>query len=68
MKWQGKAVPVTKHSLEAAIEWLWELDPMSTVCRTAPTEALLEALFDETVIVCIFPEVFNIVSKASSGN
>ncbi|KAJ6667433.1 hypothetical protein lerEdw1_016554 [Lerista edwardsae] len=48
VKWQGKAVPVTKHSLEAAVDWLWELDPMSTVCRTGPTEALLEALFDET--------------------
>ncbi|XP_053163819.1 von Willebrand factor A domain-containing protein 3B isoform X2 [Hemicordylus capensis] len=48
VKWQEKTVPVTEHSIQAALEWLWTLDLMPAVCLTAPTEALLEALFDET--------------------
>uniref|UniRef100_A0ABM5FYS0 von Willebrand factor A domain-containing protein 3B isoform X2 n=1 Tax=Pogona vitticeps TaxID=103695 RepID=A0ABM5FYS0_9SAUR len=48
MKWQEKAVPVTEDSIEAAIEWLWGMDHGSAVCHTGPTEAILEALFDET--------------------
>ncbi|XP_062982357.1 von Willebrand factor A domain-containing protein 3B [Elgaria multicarinata webbii] len=48
VKWQEKAVPVTEDSIEAAIEWLWMIDHMPAVCHTGPTEALLEALFDDT--------------------
>lgn len=48
VKWQEKTVPVTKESLESAIEWLWELEPISAECHTGPTEAIMESLFDDT--------------------
>uniref|UniRef100_A0A8D2L9B8 Uncharacterized protein n=1 Tax=Varanus komodoensis TaxID=61221 RepID=A0A8D2L9B8_VARKO len=48
VKWQEKAVPVTEDSIDAAIEWLWMMDHMPAVCHMGPTEALLEALSDDT--------------------
>nr|XP_060625780.1 von Willebrand factor A domain-containing protein 3B [Anolis sagrei ordinatus] len=48
VKWQDSAVPVTQDTIEAAIEWLWMMDHVPAVCHTGPTEALLEALFDDT--------------------
>ncbi|XP_062831442.1 von Willebrand factor A domain-containing protein 3B isoform X2 [Anolis carolinensis] len=47
VKWQDSAVPVTEETIEAAIEWLWMMDHVPAVCHTGPTEALLEALFDD---------------------
>ncbi|KAJ7319682.1 hypothetical protein JRQ81_019193 [Phrynocephalus forsythii] len=49
VKWQEKAVPVTEDSIKAAIEWLWGMEPGPAVCHTGPTEAILEALFDDTI-------------------
>uniref|UniRef100_A0A8D0EB17 Uncharacterized protein n=1 Tax=Salvator merianae TaxID=96440 RepID=A0A8D0EB17_SALMN len=49
VKWQEKAVPVTEASIQAAVEWLWAIDHMPAVCHTGPTEAIMEALFDDTI-------------------
>ncbi|KAM6448180.1 von Willebrand factor A domain-containing protein 3B [Liasis olivaceus] len=48
MKWQEKAVSVTKDSIEAAVEWLWTMEYLPAVCHTGSTEAILEALLDHT--------------------
>ncbi|XP_042316665.1 von Willebrand factor A domain-containing protein 3B isoform X2 [Sceloporus undulatus] len=47
VKWQERVIPVTEETIEAAIEWLWMMEHVPAVCHTGPTEALLEALFDE---------------------
>lgn len=65
VKWQEKTVPVTKESLESAIEWLWELEPISAECHTGPTEAIMESLFDDTVIKYVLPVVFRIMAKGA---
>uniref|UniRef100_A0A8C3RJ88 VWFA domain-containing protein n=1 Tax=Chelydra serpentina TaxID=8475 RepID=A0A8C3RJ88_CHESE len=49
VKWQQKAVPVSEHSVESAVKWLWKLDHMPAISHTSFTEALLEAISDETV-------------------
>ena len=43
------AVPVTQESVEAAVEWLWSLDRLASVSRTATCEAVLKALQDKNV-------------------
>ncbi|XP_061482908.1 von Willebrand factor A domain-containing protein 3B isoform X3 [Rhineura floridana] len=48
VKWQKETVPVTEASIDAAVKWLWTMDYMPAVCHTGPTEAILEALFDDT--------------------
>lgn len=50
MTWQEKPGFVTKDSIEDAIEWLWTLEYLPAVCHAGSTEAILEALFDHTVI------------------
>lgn len=59
VKWQEKAVPVTEYSVKAAVDWLYMLDHLPAVYQLGPIEALMEAVCDDTVIFCIFPEVFN---------
>ncbi|XP_043347253.1 von Willebrand factor A domain-containing protein 3B isoform X2 [Dermochelys coriacea] len=49
VKWQQKVVPVTEYSVESAVKWLWKLDHMPEISHTSSTEALLEAISDETV-------------------
>ncbi|CAM5078178.1 unnamed protein product [Natator depressus] len=49
VKWQQKAVPVSEYSVESAVKWLWKLDHMPAISHTSSTEALLEAIRDETV-------------------
>uniref|UniRef100_A0A670I8Q3 von Willebrand factor A domain containing 3B n=1 Tax=Podarcis muralis TaxID=64176 RepID=A0A670I8Q3_PODMU len=47
-KWQEKTVPVSEASIEAAVEWLWAIEYRPAVCHSGPTEAIMEALFDDT--------------------
>uniref|UniRef100_A0A8C8S3D7 Uncharacterized protein n=1 Tax=Pelusios castaneus TaxID=367368 RepID=A0A8C8S3D7_9SAUR len=49
VKWQQKAVPVSEDSVESAVKWLWKLEHMPAVSHTSSTEALLEAISDETI-------------------
>ncbi|EMP32473.1 von Willebrand factor A domain-containing protein 3B [Chelonia mydas] len=49
VKWQQKTVPVSEYSVESAVKWLWKLDHMPAISHTCSTEALLEAIRDETV-------------------
>ncbi|NWR73973.1 VWA3B protein, partial [Centropus unirufus] len=49
MKWQQKSTPVSQHTVESALTWLWKLDPMTAASNASPVEALLEAMSDEAV-------------------
>jgi hypothetical protein len=42
-------VPVTSESIDNAINWLWNLDRLAAVSRTATTEALVKAMEDPNV-------------------
>ncbi|KAL3878601.1 hypothetical protein ACJMK2_030937 [Sinanodonta woodiana] len=45
-KYQEECIPVTHDTIEGAVKWLWELDRLSGVSRTACVEALLKAVDD----------------------
>ncbi|XP_074464528.1 von Willebrand factor A domain-containing protein 3B isoform X2 [Larus michahellis] len=49
MKWQQKSAPVSEHTVESALTWLWKLDHMTAASHTSSAEALLEAMSDEAV-------------------
>ncbi|XP_064636642.1 von Willebrand factor A domain-containing protein 3B-like isoform X2 [Lineus longissimus] len=46
-------VPVTSESIDNAIDWLWELDRLASVSRTATTEAVVKAM-EDTNIECVY--------------
>ncbi|XP_014815694.1 PREDICTED: von Willebrand factor A domain-containing protein 3B [Calidris pugnax] len=48
-KWQQKSTPVSEHTVESAVTWLWKLDHMTAASHTSSAEALLEAMSDEAV-------------------
>lgn len=48
-----KAVPVTTEAIDNAIDWVWNLDRLATVSKTASCETVLKALEDKSV-ECVY--------------
>ena len=47
--YQDDCVPVTHDTIEGAIKWLWDLDRLAGVSKTACVEAVLRACEDKQV-------------------
>ncbi|XP_064412974.1 von Willebrand factor A domain-containing protein 3B [Latimeria chalumnae] len=52
--WQEKAVHVTKHTIESAIDWTWTLEHMSSTSKSSTVEAILQAMSDKTIEAVYF--------------
>lgn len=44
-----ECVPVTHDTIQGAVDWLWELDRLASVSKTATAEAVLKAMTDQHV-------------------
>lgn len=42
-----ECVPVTHDTIQGAVDWLWELDRLASVSKTATAEAVLKAMTDQ---------------------
>lgn len=44
-----ECVPVTHDTIQGAVDWLWDLDRLASVSKTATAEAVLKAMNDQHV-------------------
>jgi hypothetical protein len=47
-----ECVPVTHDTIQGAVDWLWDLDRLASVSKTATAEAVLKAMMDNHVRFC----------------
>ena len=63
-----ECVPVTHDTIQGAVDWLWDLDRLASVSKTATAEAVLKAMNDQHVsfifmlrcqiIICLIQNIF----------
>ncbi|CAH1777455.1 unnamed protein product [Owenia fusiformis] len=57
VKYQPEAIPVTKATIEGAINWMWNIDRLAAVSKTATCECVLNAMTDHNIeAVYLFTE------------
>ena len=49
--YQPECVPVTHDTIQGAVDWLWNLDRLAPVSKTATCEAIIRAMTDQNVSV-----------------
>lgn len=54
VKWHQKVIHVTQHSIQQAVEWIWNLQHSPVVNAESAAEALSEALDDQVVNVLMY--------------
>ena len=47
--YQQECVPVTHDTIQGAVDWLWNLDRLAPVSKTATCEAIIRAMTDQNV-------------------
>ncbi|XP_043927748.1 von Willebrand factor A domain-containing protein 3B [Protopterus annectens] len=52
--WQEATVHVNEHSLQSAVDWIWNLELMPAMDKTSPAEAVIQAMRDKTVEAVYF--------------
>lgn len=65
-----ECVPVTHDTIQGAVDWLWDLDRLASVSKTATAEAVLKAMNDQHVsfifmlhcqiIICLIQNILHV--------